>query len=146
MRRTRSPWCAWASPHVAGADFLPTETGLRGWAYRTRTRKCRFDPARFASVPSRRPRKVSDTKMLCKPKEFARDYKKPTFPSSSPTWPATQSGLCEPSPPRIRLTPYVVSSASLAAIERCYANVNLFLLGLSLWGLKCLHVTLRSKS
>src|SRR5260370_22345999 len=31
MRRTRSPWCAWASPHVAGADFLPTETGLRGW-------------------------------------------------------------------------------------------------------------------
>src|SRR5258708_22704413 len=49
--------------------------------------------ARFASVPSRRPRKVSDTKMLCKPKEFARDYKKPTFPSSSPTWPATQSGL-----------------------------------------------------
>src|SRR5438132_8067385 len=78
-------------------NFLPTETGLRGWAYRTRTRKCRFDPARFASVPSRRPRKVSDTKMLCKPKEFARDYKKPTFPSSSPTWPARQCclfGLC----------------------------------------------------
>src|SRR5260370_42551168 len=69
------------------------ETRLPGWAYRTRTRKCRFDSARFASVPSRRPRKVSDTKMLCKPKEFARDYKKPTFPSSSPTWPATQSGL-----------------------------------------------------
>src|SRR5260221_2153388 len=70
-----------------------SETRLPGWAYRTRTRKCRFDPARFASVPSRRPRKVSGTKMLCKPKEFARDYKKPTFPSSSPTWPATQSGL-----------------------------------------------------
>src|SRR6266436_3069251 len=70
----------------------PPRRRLRGWAYRTRTRKCRFDPARFASVPSRRPRKVSGTKMLCKPKEFARDYKKPTFPSSSPPTPATQSG------------------------------------------------------
>jgi hypothetical protein len=47
--------------------------------------------ARSASVSSRRPRKVSGTKMLCKPKEFGRDYKKPTFPSSSPLTPATQS-------------------------------------------------------
>src|SRR5260370_39081677 len=78
------------------------ETRLPGWAYRTRTRKCRFDPARFASVPSRRPRKVSGTKMLCKPKEFARDYKKPTFPSSSPTWPATQSGLHRYLPERLQ--------------------------------------------
>src|SRR5260221_8306755 len=70
-----------------------SETRLPGWAYRTRTRKCRFDPARSALVSSGRPRKVSGTKMLCKPKEFARDYKKPTFPSSSPPTPATQSGL-----------------------------------------------------
>src|SRR5258708_18282267 len=35
-RSTRSPCCACASPHVAGADFLPTETALRGWGDRTR--------------------------------------------------------------------------------------------------------------
>ena len=34
-------------------------------------------------VSSRRPRKVSGTKMLRKSKEFGRDYKKQTFPSSS---------------------------------------------------------------
>ena len=51
----------------------------------TRTR------ARSASVSFRRPLKVSGTKMLCKSKEFGRDYKKPTFPSSSPLTPATQS-------------------------------------------------------
>src|SRR6266436_3993317 len=32
--------------------------------------------------------------MLCKPKEFGREYKKQTFPSSSPLTPATQSSLC----------------------------------------------------
>src|SRR5260370_23297833 len=80
--------------------YRAAETRLRGWAYRTRTRKCRFNPARSESVSSRRPRKVSGTKMLCKPKEFGREYKKQTFPSSSPLTPATQSGLpqlrCEP--------------------------------------------------
>ena len=39
-------------------------------------------------------RKVSGTKMVWKTKEFGRDFKKPTFPSSSPPTPATQSGLC----------------------------------------------------
>jgi hypothetical protein len=40
---------------------------------------------------SRRPRKVSGTKMLWNTKEFGRDYKKPAFPSSSPLTPATES-------------------------------------------------------
>src|SRR5260221_11287283 len=61
--------------------LFPTERGTPQGGV-PRSRKCRFDSARFASVPSRHPRKVSDTKMLCKPKEFARDYKKPTFPRS----------------------------------------------------------------
>jgi hypothetical protein len=39
-------------------------------------------------------RKVSGTKMFRKTKEFGRDFKKPTFPSSSPLSPATESGLC----------------------------------------------------
>src|SRR5260221_8082552 len=78
---------------VLRGRYRAAETRLRGWAYRTRTRKCRFNPARSESVSSRRPRKVSGTKMLCKPKEFGRDYKKQTFASSSPLTPATQSGV-----------------------------------------------------
>jgi hypothetical protein len=47
----------------------------------------------LTSVSSRPPRKVSGTKMLCKSREFGRDYKIPTFASSSPICPATESGL-----------------------------------------------------
>jgi hypothetical protein len=64
---------------------------LRGWGGRTRTRKCRFNPARSASVSSRRPRKVSGTKIFWRTKEFGRHSIKPTFASSSPLTPATQS-------------------------------------------------------
>jgi hypothetical protein len=66
---------------------------LRGWGERTRTRKCRFDPARFAWVSPRRPRKVSGTKMFWKTKEFGPAFCKATFLSSSPLTPATESDL-----------------------------------------------------
>jgi hypothetical protein len=79
----RPSWSGLLQVHAVHLD--PSSTAVPQRACRTRTRKCRFDPARSASVPSRRPRKVSGTKMLCKPKEFAQDYKKPTFPSSSPS-------------------------------------------------------------
>jgi hypothetical protein len=72
-----------------------------------------------------KPQKVSDTKMFWKTKEFGRDFKKPTFASSSPLTPATQSGLREQ-----RITPRGVKPANKAErsaaepVKRAIPGVN----------------------
>src|SRR5258708_27667159 len=70
-----------------------TETRLRGWAYRTRTRKCRFfviSGELLGFTEHFRTRDFSRTprRDRCKSR-----WVKATFASSSPICPATQSGL-----------------------------------------------------
>jgi hypothetical protein len=75
-------------------DFLPPASrrshgrSLSPWRDRSQHQPPKQVYGRVAAGPQ----KVSGTKMVRKTKEFGRDSKKPTFPSSSPLTPATESG------------------------------------------------------
>src|SRR5260221_12637696 len=61
-RRKRQVMSSFAARKAYERDKRTTETRLHGWAYRTRTRKCRFNRARSEWVSSRLPRIGSGTK------------------------------------------------------------------------------------